>query len=87
MNAVSKRGFARRAALGAIALYRRILSPLLGPRCRFHPSCSDYAAQAIERHGLARGGWLSLRRIARCNPLFAGGLDPVPERSAPHQDS
>lgn len=68
----------RRAVLAFIRLYQRLLSPLLGPRCRFHPSCSCYAAEAIERHGVARGGRLALRRIARCHPLNEGGFDPVP---------
>lgn len=63
-----------------IALYRATLSPLLGARCRFHPSCSCYARTALARHGTMRGGWLTVRRIARCHPLSAGGHDPVPER-------
>ncbi|HEX9627553.1 MAG TPA: membrane protein insertion efficiency factor YidD [Acidiferrobacterales bacterium] len=65
---------------GPIRLYQRALSPLLGPRCRFYPSCSSYAIEAIERHGAARGSWLAVRRIARCHPLNEGGLDPVPEK-------
>ena len=67
-----------RAALAAIAGYRRWLSPLLGPRCRFHPSCSCYANDAIVRHGAARGSVLAFFRILRCNPLCEGGIDPVP---------
>lgn len=64
---------------GPIRLYQRVLSPLLGPRCRFYPSCSHYALEAIERHGALRGSWLAGRRIARCHPLNEGGLDPVPD--------
>ena len=58
--------------------YQIALSPLLPPACRFHPSCSAYAIEALERHGAARGAWLAARRIARCNPFSAGGFDPVP---------
>jgi uncharacterized protein len=69
--------------LSLIALYQRLLSPLLhaltGARCRFHPSCSAYAKEAIERHGFLDGGWLMLRRVGRCHPFDPGGLDPVPD--------
>lgn len=61
-----------------VRFYQRFISPALGPRCRFHPSCSEYAAQALMRHGHIRGGWLAIRRIARCHPFNPGGFDPVP---------
>lgn len=72
--------------LWLIRVYQRLLSPVLGARCRFHPTCSSYTLEAIERHGLWRGGWLSLRRIMRCHPFADGGYDPVPpcSESAPH---
>ena len=59
--------------------YRYGISPFLGSHCRFYPSCSSYAEAAIERHGLLRGGWLTVRRLARCHPWHSGGCDPVPE--------
>jgi putative membrane protein insertion efficiency factor len=68
-----------RVLLFLIALYKRLLSPLLGARCRFHPSCSTYARIAIARFGPLRGGLLAAWRILRCQPLCEGGLDPVPE--------
>ena len=58
--------------------YQRILSPLLGPRCCYHPSCSQYAREAIEIHGPIKGAWLAVRRVSRCHPLAEGGHDPVP---------
>lgn len=63
-----------------IRCYQRLLSPLLGARCRFHPSCSCYAVEALQKHGGLRGSWLAARRVARCHPLNPGGEDPVPDR-------
>jgi uncharacterized protein len=62
--------------------YRLFISPLLGPRCRFYPSCSAYALEAVQVHGALRGSWLAVRRLSRCHPFHAGGLDPVPPRAA-----
>lgn len=68
----------RRAIILLIRAYQLALSPLLGRCCRFEPSCSRYAMEAVARHGALRGGWLALRRIARCHPWHEGGDDPVP---------
>jgi putative membrane protein insertion efficiency factor len=62
-----------------IRAYQLTLSPLLGPRCRFYPSCSRYTLEAIETHGALRGSWLGAKRICRCHPFHEGGFDPVPE--------
>ena len=59
--------------------YQLAISPLLGPRCRFYPSCSHYALEAIEIHGAVRGTWLAIKRIGRCHPWHEGGFDPVPD--------
>ncbi len=69
----------RRVLILFIKSYRLVLSPYLGGQCRFHPTCSAYSLEAIERHGTLRGGWLMLRRIGRCHPLCKGGIDPVPD--------
>jgi hypothetical protein len=68
------RGF----VLRAIRFYQRAVSPGLPPACRFEPSCSNYSHDAIEKHGVLRGGWLTMRRLARCHPFHATGYDPVP---------
>ena len=75
------RGVAR-LLVYAIKVYQWTLSPLLGANCRHLPTCSAYAVEALERHGVAAGLWLSLKRLLRCNPWVAGGYDPVPERTA-----
>lgn len=68
-----------RAALGGIRIYQKLVSPFLGANCRYQPTCSSYAAEAVERFGAGKGSWLALRRIGRCHPWRAGGYDPVPE--------
>jgi putative membrane protein insertion efficiency factor len=67
----------QRALVAVLRLYKRWLSPLLPSACRFHPTCSEYMTQAIERYGAARGVWLGLKRLGRCHPFCAGGYDPV----------
>ena len=69
-----------RILIGLIIVYQRILSPLFGARCRFYPSCSAYAEEAIRRHGAMKGSWMALRRLSRCHPLHPGGIDCVPQK-------
>jgi putative membrane protein insertion efficiency factor len=64
--------------LALIRAYQYLLRPMLGSSCRFYPSCSDYAREAIERHGAIRGVWLAVKRVGRCHPYHPGGFDPVP---------
>lgn len=68
----------KRSLLQLIKAYRYFLSPLLGSNCRFTPSCSQYASDAIEQHGVFKGGYLFLKRLIKCHPFHAGGYDPVP---------
>ncbi|MDO5483757.1 MAG: membrane protein insertion efficiency factor YidD [Desulfovibrionaceae bacterium] len=70
--------FLRRVCVLPIRLYQRFISPVLPPACRFYPTCSAYAVEAVMRHGILRGGWLTLRRLARCHPWGGSGYDPVP---------
>ena len=71
-----------RVLIAVIGFYRRFVSPLVPPHCRYQPTCSAYAAEAIRVHGAARGSWLALRRVGRCHPWGGTGLDPVPPREA-----
>jgi putative membrane protein insertion efficiency factor len=69
-----------RLLIGLIKLYQFLLSPFLGQNCRFHPTCSQYAVEAINEHGMLKGGYLSMRRIIKCHPFNEGGVDPVPKK-------
>ncbi|GAB2799412.1 membrane protein insertion efficiency factor YidD [Halomonas shantousis] len=71
--------------IGLVKSYQYLISPILGPRCRFWPSCSQYAVEAINEHGPLRGSWLSLRRILKCHPWHPGGVDPVPPCRSCHE--
>lgn len=73
-----------RALVAVIGFYSRAISPALPPRCRFYPTCSAYAAEAIAGHGAARGMWLAVRRILKCAPWHPGGVDHVPGTNVPH---
>lgn len=68
----------RNLVTGLIRLYQLLLSPVLGSNCRFHPTCSRYAIEAIDAHGVTRGSWLAIRRVTKCHPWHPGGIDPVP---------
>jgi putative membrane protein insertion efficiency factor len=69
----------KRILVALIRFYQRAISPHLPPACRYHPTCSQYALTAVSRFGALRGGWMSVKRILRCNPFSKGGYDPVPE--------
>ena len=70
--------YATRVAVGAVAVYQQLISPLLPSACRFAPTCSEYARLSLQDHGILRGAWLALRRLLRCHPFHPGGYDPPP---------
>ncbi|TRY28902.1 membrane protein insertion efficiency factor YidD [Aliiglaciecola sp. M165] len=76
----------RTIPIGLIRLYQKWLSPLIGPSCRFHPTCSQYAIEAIQRHGFFVGSYLAVKRIGKCHPFHPGGVDQVPEKPSKKHD-
>ncbi|MGI9163351.1 MAG: membrane protein insertion efficiency factor YidD [Mycobacterium sp.] len=74
------RGGAARLVISGIGIYRHMISPLRPASCRFMPTCSQYAVDAVSEYGVVRGGWLAIRRLLRCGPWCSGGWDPIPER-------
>ncbi|WP_415913454.1 membrane protein insertion efficiency factor YidD [Paratractidigestivibacter sp.] len=78
MRGARKPSLASRALLAGVGFYQKRISPLFGARCIYYPTCSEYARQAISKHGALKGTWLAVRRICRCHPLHNGGYDPVP---------
>jgi len=76
---MTKRLRPRSAVVGAIRVYQKLVSPRLGANCRYRPTCSAYTAEAIDRYGIVKGGWMGVRRVARCHPFRQGGWDPVPD--------
>jgi len=81
---MSERLRPRTLVVGLIRIYQKLVSPNLGANCRYQPTCSQYTLEAIDRFGVARGGWLGAKRIGRCHPLRAGGYDPVPDSWRTH---
>ncbi len=73
----------KRLLICAVRCYRYAISPMMAPACRFYPSCSSYALEAIEKHGAFKGSWYAIRRIGRCHPWNPGGYDPVPDVAEP----
>ena len=81
---MSERLRPRALVVGLVRIYQKLVSPNLGANCRYQPTCSQYTLEAIDRFGVARGGWLGAKRIGRCHPLRAGGYDPVPDSWRTH---
>jgi len=81
----NRRSLGQRAALALIRAYQLMLSPWIGRQCRFYPTCSHYASEAIEAHGVCKGAYLSARRLGKCHPFHPGGVDLVPEPAKPTQ--
>ena len=71
----------KKVLIRALGIYQKLFSPLIGPSCRFHPTCSQYAVEAIERFGVRRGFFLSIKRISKCHPWGGSGVDPVPRKN------
>lgn len=78
-------GLAARICIGFVRIYQATLSPLVGQHCRFQPTCSHYAVEALQAHGAIKGCWLAMRRLVRCHPLGGAGYDPVPETNSDSQ--
>lgn len=70
----------KKGCIALIKLYQSIISPLIGPRCRFYPTCSEYAVQAIQSYGILQGAWLTIKRLSKCHPFHPGGIDTIPRR-------
>lgn len=83
----NKVSWSAKALIIFVRIYQLAISPLIGPRCRFNPTCSHYAIQALKQHGALKGGWLTCKRILKCHPLSAGGEDPVPPRYSNHKNN
>jgi len=79
---VGRPGFAARGLIGFVRAYQAVLGPILGGHCKYAPTCSHYALEALREHGAIRGAWLSAWRVLRCNPFSGGGTDPVPPRKS-----